>query len=91
MHPAETFAAMKRTGGLADPLLYFVLLSSVTFAVSALYQLAAASFNGAQALPPNFPLASKGAFAVAIIGSILLSRRSTSSDPSSLPESPISA
>jgi hypothetical protein len=72
MRPAETFAAMKRTGGLADPLLYFVLLSSAMFAVSALYQLAAGSFNPA-ALPPNFPHASKGAFSVALIGSILLS------------------
>ena len=72
MRPAETFAAMKRTGGLADPLLYFVLLSSAMFAISALYQLAAGSFNPA-ALPPNFPHASKGAFSVALIGSILLS------------------
>jgi hypothetical protein len=72
MRPAETFASMKRTGGLADPLLYFVLLSSTMFAVSALYQLAATSFNPA-ALPPSFPHASKGAFSVALIGSILLS------------------
>lgn len=72
MRPADTFASMKRTGGLADPLLYFVLLSSSMFAVSALYQLAAASFNP-QSLPPNFPQASKGAFSVALIGSILLS------------------
>jgi hypothetical protein len=72
MRPAETFAAMKRTGGLADPLLYFVLLSSAMFAVSALYQLAAGSLNPAT-LPPNFPHASKGAFSVALIGSILLS------------------
>jgi len=72
MRPAETFAAMKRTGGLADPLLYFVLLSSTMFAVSALYQLAASSFNPAT-LPPNFPHASKGALSVALIGSILLS------------------
>lgn len=72
MRPAATFAAMRRTGGLADPLLYFVLLSSTMFAVSALYQLAATSVNPA-ALPPNFPHASKSAFSVALIGSILLS------------------
>jgi hypothetical protein len=72
MRPAETFAAMKRVGGLADPLLYFVLLSSAMFTVSALYQLAAGSFNPAS-LPSNFPHASKGAFSVALIGSILLS------------------
>jgi len=72
MRPAETFAAMRKTGGLANPLLYFVLLSSVMFAVSALYQLAATSLNPAS-LPPGFPHASKGAFSVAIIGSILLS------------------
>jgi len=72
MRPAETFAAMKRAGGLADPLLYFVLLSSTMFAVSALYQMAASSFNPAT-LPPNFPHASKGALSVALIGSILLS------------------
>jgi hypothetical protein len=72
MRPAETFAAMKRAGGLADPLLYFVLLSSTMFAVSALYQMAASSFNPTT-LPPNFPHASKGALSVALIGSILLS------------------
>jgi hypothetical protein len=72
MRPAETFAAMKKTGGFADPLLYFVLLSSVMFAVSALYQLAVTSLNPAS-LPPGFPHTSKGAFSVVLIGSILLS------------------
>jgi hypothetical protein len=72
MRPAETFDAMKRTGGLADPLLYVVLVSSSMFAVSALYQLAATSLNPA-ALPPNFPHASKSAFSVALIGSMRLS------------------
>jgi hypothetical protein len=72
MRPSETFATMKHTGGLANPLLYFVLLSSTMFAVSALYQLAATSINPAS-LPPTFPHASKGAFSVALIGSILLS------------------
>ncbi len=72
MRPAETFAEMKHSGGLANPLLYFVLLSSAMFAVSALYQLAAGSISPG-ALPPNFPHASKGAFSVALIGSILLS------------------
>ncbi len=41
MRPAQTFTAMKHEGGLVNPLLYFVLLGSVTFAVSAFYQLAA--------------------------------------------------
>lgn len=72
MRPAETFAAMRRTGGLADPLLYFVLLSTVSFAVSVLYQLATTTLNPAS-LPPGFPHASKGALSVALIGSILLS------------------
>ena len=72
MRPAETFAAMKHSGGLASPLLYFVLLSSSMFAVSALYQLAATSLNPA-ALPHGFPQAPKGAVSVALIGSILLS------------------
>jgi len=72
MRPAETFAAMKRTGGIADPLLYFVLLSSAMFTVSALYQLAAGTFNPG-AFPPSFPHASKNAFSVALLGSILLS------------------
>ena len=72
MRPAETFATMKQSGGLANPLLYFVLLSSAMFAVSALYQLAAGSISPG-ALPPIFPHASKGAFSVALFGSILLS------------------
>jgi hypothetical protein len=72
MRPSETFAAMKKTGGFADPLLYFVLLSSVMFAVSALYQLAVTSLNPAS-LPPGFPHTSKGAFSVVLVGSILLS------------------
>jgi hypothetical protein len=41
MCPAQTFAAMKHEGGLLNPLLYFVLLGSVTFAFSAFYQLVA--------------------------------------------------
>jgi hypothetical protein len=72
MRPADTFRAMKRSGGLADPLLYFVLVSTAMFAVSALYQVAATTFN-THPLPPNFPGASKSAFAVALIGSVLLS------------------
>lgn len=72
MRPAETFSSMRRTGGLADPLLYFVLLSTASFAVSVLYQLATTSLNPAS-LPPGFPHASKGALSVALIGSVLLS------------------
>lgn len=73
MHPSQTFSAMKQTGGLANPLLYFVLLSSAMFAVSALYQMAAVSFNPST-LAANSPAhVSKGAFSVALVGMILIS------------------
>jgi len=35
LRPTQTFATMKQAGGLANPLLYFVLVSSAMFAVSA--------------------------------------------------------
>lgn len=74
MRPSQTFASMKRTGGLANPLLYFVLLSSAMFAVSALYQMAAVSFNPATlAATSPAPHVSKGAFSVALVGMILIS------------------
>jgi len=72
MRPAETFAAMKRTGGLADPLTYYVLLCSSVFAISVVSQLATISF-GHQALPSNFPQISKSSLSIALIGSILIS------------------
>jgi len=70
--PAQTFASMKQTGGLANPLLYFVLVGSAMFAVSMLYQMAAAAYNpdflpkGAQHLP-------KSAIMVVMAGAILIS------------------
>jgi hypothetical protein len=72
MRPAQTFASMKQTGGLTNPLLYFVLLSSTMFAVSALYQMAATSMNP-EVFAKGLPQASKSAFSVALIGSILIS------------------
>ena len=72
MRPSQTFAAMKQTGGLAHPLLYFVLLSSTMFAVSAIYQMAATTLNPVFA-PPQLSHTSKTSFFVAMIGSILVS------------------
>lgn len=72
MRPSPTFAAMKQSGGLANPLLYFVLLSSTMFAVSALYQMGATSMNP-EVFAKGLPHASKTAFSVALIGSILIS------------------
>lgn len=72
MRPSQTFAAMKQTGGLANPLLYFVLLSSTMFAVSAFYQMAATSMNP-EVFAKGLPQASRNAFSVALVGSILIS------------------
>ena len=72
MRPSQTFASMKQSGGLVNPLLYFVLLSSAMFAVSALYQMAATSMNP-EVFAKGLPQASKGAFSVALVGSILIS------------------
>ena len=72
MRPSQTFASMRQIGGLANPLLYFVLLSSTMFAVSALYQMAATSMNP-EVFAKGLSHASKNAFSVALIGSILIS------------------
>ena len=72
LRPTETFASLKQTGGLANPLLYFVLLSSTTFAVSALYQLAVTAVNPAL-LSPQLQHTPQGAFSVILIGVILIS------------------
>ena len=72
MRPTQTFASLKQTGGLANPLLYFVLLSSSMFAVSALYQMAATSLNPS-VFGAKLPHASGNAFSVALLGSILIS------------------
>lgn len=70
--PSETFAGMKRTGGLAGPLLYFVMLSSAMFAVSVCYQIAATCLNP-RVFPPQFDHAARGGYVVAVVGSILIS------------------
>jgi hypothetical protein len=70
--PTQTFASMRQTGGLANPLLYFVLMSSTMFAVSAFYQIAATSMNPVS-FPPPFQHTSSKAFSVALLGSVLIS------------------
>ena len=72
MRPSLTFASMKQTGGLANPLLYFVLLSSSMFAVSVFYQMAASAMNP-EVFTKGLPHASKAAFSVALLGSVLIS------------------
>jgi hypothetical protein len=72
MRPAETFATMRHAGGLAQPLLYFVLLSSCTFAIAVLYEIAASQINPAL-LGTSLSGAAKGAYPVAAIGTILIS------------------
>ena len=63
---------MRKTGGLVDPLLYFVLVSSAMFAVSAVYQLLMSRLNPALFAPK---VADTGGLAlpVIMIGSILIS------------------
>ena len=68
----ETFSRLQLTGGLASPLLYFVLVSSVMFAVSAFYQIAGAAANPGL-FAPQLQHAPKSALYVGLIGSILLS------------------
>ena len=72
LRPTQTFASLKQTGGLVNPLCYFVLLCSSTFAVSALYQLAATAINPAL-FSPQLQHAPKTAFSVILIGTILIS------------------
>ena len=76
LRPTQTFASMKQTGGLANPLLYFVLLSSAMFAVSAFYQIAMTTMNPglfAAKVPHASSLPTGSSFSVALIGSVLLS------------------
>ena len=70
--PAETFARLRQTGGLASPLLYFVLLNSVMFAVAAFYQIAAAAMNST-VLSSQFQHTPKSSLLVGLIGSVLIS------------------
>lgn len=87
LRPTQTFASMKQTGGLANPLLYFVLLGSAMFAVSAFYQIAMTTMYPALFVPkismypslfaPKISHASSfltgSSICVALIGSVLLS------------------
>ena len=68
--PSSTFASLRRDGGLAAPLLYFVVLSSVMFAVSVFYEYAAVSNN--PAFLSQFPQVGKSAVMVALGGSVLM-------------------
>ena len=70
--PTMTFASMRKTGGLVDPLLYFVLVSSAMFAVSAVYQLLMSRLNPAL-FAPKVPDTGGLALPVIMIGSILIS------------------
>lgn len=70
--PSITFSAMKQTGGLSGPLLYFVLLSSVMYTVSAFYQIAATYINP-QVFALQLQHTPKTGYAVAVIGSVLIS------------------
>ena len=72
LRPTQTFASLKQTGGLANPLLYFVLVSSSMFAVSAFYQIAMTTVNPAL-FASKIPHATGSSFTVALIGSVLLS------------------
>jgi len=67
MRPAETFASLKQEGGL-----YFVIVSSAMFTVSALYQMALITVNPA-VFAPQFEHMPKDVVIVAILGSILIS------------------
>jgi len=75
MRPTETFRAMKRTGGLADPLLYFVLVSTAMFAVNTLYHLLALHYDPmvAKFLSSLLPAYSKSNLTVMMLGQVLLS------------------
>ena len=72
LRPTQTFASLKQTGGLANPLLYFVLVSSSMFAVSAFYQIAMTTVNPTL-FAPKIPHATGSSYTVALIGSVLLS------------------
>jgi len=75
MRPSHTFAAMKQSGGLANPLLYFVLLSTAVFAVNTLYQLLALRYDPmvAKFLSQFFPAYSPANISTIMLGQVLLS------------------
>jgi Yip1 domain/GYF domain 2 len=77
MRPAETFAAMKRTGGLADPMIFFVglfcaqeLIETIWHLVS-IYSVPQSTF--AELLPPFLKNISKNTIGIYYLGNLLLS------------------
>ncbi len=72
MRPAETFAQMKREGGLTNPLLYFVILSCATYAASVCYQLISFSAESGK-LPEQLQHMPKNMLSFTLLGTILLS------------------
>ena len=72
MRPSDTFAKMKHEGGLASPLLYFVILCCAAYAVSVFYQIASL-FMQAGALPPQLQHLPKNMVSFTMLGTILIS------------------
>ena len=72
MRPAETFASLKKEGGLLNPLLYFVILSTAAFTVSVFYQMVAYSVNPS-GVAPQFQSVPKGTVMVVMLGMIFIS------------------
>jgi hypothetical protein len=75
MRPAETFAAMKQSGGLANPLLYFVLLSTATFTINTIYHLLVLRYDPmvAKFIAQLFPAYSSSQITILMLGQVLLS------------------
>jgi hypothetical protein len=72
MRPGETFARMKREGGLTNPLLYFVILSCASYAVSVFYQILSFSLQSGT-LPAQVQHMPKNMLSYTLLGTILLS------------------
>lgn len=72
MRPSETFAAMNHSGGLANPLLYFVLVSTIMFAVNTLYHLLAIQYDPMVATI-LLPAYSTTKISIIMLGQVLLS------------------
>lgn len=75
MRPAETFASMKKTGGFADPLLYFVLISTATFAINTIYHLLVLRYDPmvAKFIAQLLPAYSSSQITILMLGQVLLS------------------
>ena len=72
MRPTETFARMKHDGGLVNPLLYFVLLSCTSYAISVFYQIVSL-FMQSGTLPAQLQHLSKNTISFVMFGTILIS------------------